>query len=497
MALDPSIALKIEQPDPTSTIASFLDIGKKQLDLQKGRATFGSDVARNKAETSTQETLADYNRQSLQAKVAQQQAVTSSAQSGATVDAANVQPLIGQQAANTQTAQTQAQSTHFKLTQEQGTAAMQQAGGLAQDPSVVNGDAGGAIKAVLAAQKRAVDLGVPEEQASVMFGRLLLEAHDNPKNLRNTIASLTGGGMSPGQQASQNFVPASQQQSVNGTDLRGNAVAQMKDQFGRLQQGAVPQQQPVAQQQPVEQPGSATPSLSNSQPPGPLVIPAGESQDTYKLLSTEREAARTTATQAPTIHRLNGEILDELGKATTGQYAGIIAKGQSVAGMLGASLTGNNDAERAASAYDLVDKYTTMAATRAAQSMGNDTATALNAQLKQNASVERNPTAIKKSIKLNDAILSGSEAYQTGLEASIAKDPQGDVFTKRKFDRAWAQNFDPLVMQIYNAKKAGDAEELHDLVTKPAGVTDAAWKQRMTILERKAQNLSTLATRGL
>jgi len=215
-----------------------------------------------------------------------------------------------------------------------------------------------------------------------------------------------------------------------------------------------------------------------------MQFPPGENPETFKQLNTERDAVRQTVNQAPTIHALNHEILSEVEKATTGQYGSIIARGQSLAGMLGLSLTGNSDSERAASAYDLIDKYTTQAATRAAQSMGNDTATALNAQLKQNASVERNPTAIKKSIKLNDAILTGAEAYQTGLEKAIAANPDQDIFIKRKFDQAWAQNFDPTIMQIYQAKKSGDTAELNDIL-KSLG-------SRAPEIAKKAKNLQAL-----
>lgn len=80
MALDPSIALQSQVPNPANFISSFLDLGQKKLNLDKSRATYDSDVAG-------------------------QQAISSSAQSRATVDAASVQPLIQQQAANTQGAQ--------------------------------------------------------------------------------------------------------------------------------------------------------------------------------------------------------------------------------------------------------------------------------------------------------------------------------------------------------------------------------------------------------
>ena len=481
MPLDPSISLQAKGVDLPNALSGFLDLGAKKLQLEKARQTFAADVA-------------------------QRQAESSSSQSRATVDAANVNPLIEQQQAATDIAKLGAQGAKTRLSKEQATIAFDQAAALATNPDII-GAADSPDKAIVAigkARRRAEASGVPPEIADVMFGHLTAEAKGSPQTLVQTLNDILKGGLGAsgqagamypnpalvnngqqlqpiapgnpaltgvtpgtvqGQGVQMQLPPTALQPQPGPADARGNPTVIGRDAQGR------PVQQPMPQTQ------------------GPLQFPPGENAETYKQLSGERDAGRQTVLQAPTIHKLNEEILSELEKATTGQYAGIIAKAQSVAGMLGMSVTGNNEQERAASAYDLVDKYTTMAATRAAQSMGNDTATALNAQLKQNASVERNPTAIKKSIKFNDAVLAGAEAYQRGLEASIAKNPQADVFVKRQFDQAWAQNFDPAIMQIYQAKKSGDKAELADLV-KGLG-------NRAPEIMLKAKNLQKLMQSGM
>jgi hypothetical protein len=441
MAVDPSIALQTQVPNPTNLISGFLDLGLKRNQLERSNETLLSDIARSKAESRT-------------------------AQAGANVAEGTEQPLIQQQKAVTSSAQTAADSARFHLTGEQAQLGRQIAGGLIQDPDIVSGKEPEKIIEKLAdARQSMIDSGVPKSLAEANTSALIQLAKTNPSAVRSQLATIVQQGLPAGAQAAQNLIPAAAQQQVGGVTPSGNPTVIQRDQFGTVQQA----------------PLQAAPAPQQS---GPLQYPPGENPDTYKQLNVERDAGRQTVNQAPTIHKLNGEILDELNKATTGQYSGIIARGQSLAGMLGLSLTGNNDAERAASAYDLIDKYTTQAATRAAQSMGNDTATALNAQMKQNASVERNPTAIKKSIKLNDAILTGAEIYQKGLEQSIANNPQQDIFIKRKFDQAWAQNFDPTVMQIYNAKKNGDTAELNDLL-KSLG-------SHAPEIAKKAQNLQNL-----
>lgn len=80
MALDPSLPLQIQQPNPAAFISSFVDLGKKKLELDKARETYTTDVEASKARSASD--------------VARSK-----------VDTANVQPLIEQQVAQTQGAQ--------------------------------------------------------------------------------------------------------------------------------------------------------------------------------------------------------------------------------------------------------------------------------------------------------------------------------------------------------------------------------------------------------
>lgn len=88
MPLQPDIALGVQGPN-LNTLGSFLDLGRKKLELDKARETYGADVS-------------------------QRQAESSSSQSEARVNAANVQPRIQQQAAQTGTAQAQMSEAQLK-----------------------------------------------------------------------------------------------------------------------------------------------------------------------------------------------------------------------------------------------------------------------------------------------------------------------------------------------------------------------------------------------
>jgi hypothetical protein len=124
--------------------------------------------------------------------------------------------------------------------------------------------------------------------------------------------------------------------------------------------------------------------------------------------------------------------------------------------------------------------------------MGPQTNAGLEAQIVANGSVHYNPTAIKKITKLNDAIVSGNEAYQPGLEKAINADPSRGVLVKREYDQAWAQNFDPRIMMIYNATKSGDKQEVNSIITQMGGKSSPQVKELM----KKAQNLHNLSQNG-
>lgn len=210
------------------------------------------------------------------------------------------------------------------------------------------------------------------------------------------------------------------------------------------------------------------------------------------VLEAERTQARNVLASAPIAHTTNRGILTELDHVlATGQTGNFLAKAASIAG-IGPKIVGANDAERAASAYDLIGKYTERNALEAAKAMGPGTNAGLEAAIKANGSAAYNPTALKKITKLNDAIVSGAEMYQPGLEKAIAANPQRGVLAKREFDQAWAQNFDPLVMELHNAQQSGDSKAIAEIV-KEIGGKDS---KRAKDLVMRARNIEKLSTTG-
>ena len=140
MPLDSTIPLQSVMPDPMASLSSLLDVRTKSLTLQKSRQTFDADVAKAKAESSTQQSAAAVNSASIQAKINQIRAESSTQQSGATVASANVNPLIQQQAAQTSTAQTGANKAEFDLKQHKLAAARQGMMEITQNENINNTD---------------------------------------------------------------------------------------------------------------------------------------------------------------------------------------------------------------------------------------------------------------------------------------------------------------------------------------------------------------------
>lgn len=454
--LDPSIPLQTKTLDP-QTMGQWIGLARQKQQLERERETFEADVEQRKAESKRAIWEAYVSHYTAQPRVRTAEGTASSAESKAQVDRANVQPLIEQQQAHTQRAKTDASAAQFDLAGAHMQRFLDYSGQFVDDPDFDPRSFNKlrAIGKVRLARDKMVRAGVPEELAESMSARLINQINDDPGGVKQSLANGIQAGLGAQGQASQNLVPATQRNAVIGNDVRGNPLLVTRDRFGGASQSGVP----VA---PAGQPGRPNPGAMN-QPPPPLIIPPGESPDTRAALSKEREDARRMALEAPNMRGLTDEILTELPKATVGQYSGVIQKGLSLAGMMGVTLTGKNEAERAASAYDLIDKYTTQLALAAAQKMGGGTATEILANQQANASTSRNPTALAKTLKRNMAVIDGGVAYQQGLERAIAAYPQQDVFVKRQFDQAWAGAFDPVIVQLYNAQRTGDRQGLADL----------------------------------
>lgn len=225
-------------------------------------------------------------------------------------------------------------------------------------------------------------------------------------------------------------------------------------------------------------------SITNAPTQGVYVPQPGDAQ-ALPGLSAEREMARGAYANAGAAHTNNQLVLQNIDQVAATGPLGIKARNL----LSGFGVNPNSDA---ATAYDLVGKGLERSALQAAQSMGPNTNAGLDAQIKANGSLGYTPQAIKEVTKLNDALTTGVQSYQPGLERAIASNPSAGVFAKRQFDQQWGANFDPNVFKYYNAIKAGDTAEQQAIVKQLGGLNSKGYNAMM----QKAQNLQKLSNSG-
>lgn len=224
--------------------------------------------------------------------------------------------------------------------------------------------------------------------------------------------------------------------------------------------------------------------LTNAPTQGVYVPQPGDAQ-ALPGLSAEREQARGAYASAGAAHTNNQLVLQNIDNVAATGPLGLKARNL-------LSAFGVNSNSDAATAYDLVGKGLERSALQAAQSMGPNTNAGLDAQIKANGSLGYTPGAIKEVTKLNDALTTGVQSYQPGLERAIASNPSAGVFAKRQFDQQWGANFDPNVFKYYNAIKAGDTSEQQAIVKQLGGLNSKGYNTMM----QKAQNLQKLSNSG-
>jgi len=218
-----------------------------------------------------------------------------------------------------------------------------------------------------------------------------------------------------------------------------------------------------------------------------VCVPQPGDKEAIPVLSAERDAARSQYTAAGTQHENNRIVLSNIDNVGATGVAG--PAWRNIASAFGFN---PGDVKDAATAYDMVGKGLERSALQAAQSMGPQTNAGLDAQIKANGSLGYTPQAIKEITKLNDALVSGTQAYQPGLERAIAANPSAGVLAKRQFDQAWGANFDPTIFRYYNAIKNGDTAEQQAIVKQLGGVNSKAYNAMM----QKAKNLQQLSNTG-
>jgi hypothetical protein len=292
---------------------------------------------------------------------------------------------------------------------------------------------------------------------------------------------------------------ASRNAVVQGFVARLNALGTTKDiqetQYGKpitptttgvvqgAGQAAVPQGDtiagPVLPTQIVTEPGSGDLSVVGAgaggqgtggkggpAPASPFnTIPQGESADSFKQFTAQRQAAQQAAQQANTVASNNKQVLQLLKQGTTTGPGAQTA--QNLIGSLMtqkiAGVTGWQPTE--AANLSSITHYLNQNLASQAETMGVPK-TNEGAEIAQavTGGTTMPTVSLARAVKANDALTSGVQDFNSGNEAAIkawqASGKQGNpIFAMRQFKNDWANNFNPDVYKIANALRDGDTVE--------------------------------------
>lgn len=319
-------------------------------------------------------------------------------------------------------------------------------------PAAASGDPAAWKKATTIAGMATIG---PSAQATAMTPNYLGTGGANEQT--SPVAAALGA-----PQTIKNTVPPSGRQEI-GKDLLGNAVVTAKDPQGNASIQSLPG-------------ATKTPMVG---------FPTGENEASKGELLQHRADAQAQAANVPSEHQLNEKIISLAPEAFTGSAADFR---KYVGNLPGMQWTG------AGPASTELQHYMAVQIQNNAKAQGLNTDAARKAGEQSILPTDSPEKATKNIIKFNDALATGKELYNKGLTAAI-NHPQNekDIFAVRDFRNAWAQNFEPKVLQLENAAKAKDKEEI-DRILGPEG--SALRKNNIEALRAKKNIMQQLIDTG-
>lgn len=195
----------------------------------------------------------------------------------------------------------------------------------------------------------------------------------------------------------------------------------------------------------------------------PVMPPPGESSSTLPEVIKIRTDANNAAALAPGMHDNAKNIIklaDEIPQGKGGAWW------VDLGSRLNYPLGGDE-----ATARQRLGHFMGLQMQQAASAMGADTdAAKATAEAAATGSGDWTPAALKSTAKKYDAYVSGMEYFNKGMEGYLnGQQNTSGQWGARQFRNAWSANFDPVAMEILNAKKNGDTAEYKSLVQANRG----------------------------
>jgi hypothetical protein len=283
-------------------------------------------------------------------------------------------------------------------------------------------------------RERLIDKGIPAHIAESEFSKIISAVDDPGKGLPYVQQRLGVG-------LRANITPAQIQSNISGQQVTGEKT---------------PQGNPtVVEVNPVtgERIQKELPTT------GVMRVLPGESTETINAMQAERNEAKNSAVTAPNALNNIKTIRQYLPFANVGRYAQPIVGFESLVG----NLAGDKASEKAASAYDIIEKNIADLASQKNAALGGKFVAALQNAQESLPSVSKNPSAILKSMEQLEPLFQHAQNYYQGLEAAIAKNPDSGIQIKRLYDAKMQNAFEIDALNFYNAYENGS---LNDYIAK-------------------------------
>lgn len=462
---------EVTTPNAMNSIGQILNFARGATELQKARATMESEIESAAAAARRATAEAGVSEQTAQPRIA----------------------IAGEQAKQ---AQTQTETQAFEQRRAMNAQAMQIAGGLIGDKRIQGGDMKSAMEALAEAEDQMIASGVPKHIAKAQMSPLYLTATRDPAKLYQGLKNIVVQGQGAGTQGTA-VTPSGPQISSGQQNVQYNTNP-LAGGTGQpnitVPQQITPSEQETVQFHPVTRsPVTVTKDVSGrvtgmtGTPTGagaPQALQPGQAED-IPILTNLRAGVNQAALKVGESHFNNQQILKLADETNTGTAAQIL---QNLKGGY-AAIPWTADT---ATNFNSLGHFIALEAANNAKAMGAGTDAAREMSHQATVSGGWTRDAIKNAAKINDALSTGLDYFNRGMEKAVASSG-GNILAVRPFQNEWAKNFDPDVYRYANALEAKDTKEIEKILGPEGSQKRAA---KALALSKKSEVLYRLSNEG-
>ena len=322
-------------------------------------------------------------------------------------------------------------------------------------------------------------------------------------NILPTVATPSVGGQPPSIQvgakplASVEVGPTSRMVGTGRFDMNNNEIFNVVNSSGRvIGQTTVPGGVPEAQMPGAGVAPTGTPAANATAaagraaaaakagaaprplPNAPVLLPAGETKDTLDKSNAIRIDSNKAAAQVPIQYFNSNQIIKLADDVISGKGAGVIANLTGGYAVLNALDIGGKNATN----LQQLGHYMALQTVSLANSSGlggTDQARSLAGEMV--GTKEWTHEAIKDTARVNRALSTSTNLFNTGIEAAFEKSG-GNPFSSRKFQNDWSRTLGPNgidAIRLYDLTINQDMDGVRKLITSLGGTESAKYKSTL------------------